>query len=184
MAKLSSQGEDILGQLDETSRRISQLLQADNQTKLMAAVSDMGQAAASLQQLTQRASQLLPPLAQDASATLKTLQASTVQIGDSAEEARLSARAFRAVTERMSAPGGTLDQLSQSAAMLTTTGQTLNAATLPRLNRAVDEAARSARAVSRVADTVADNPQALIFGNAPAAPGPGEAGFTTAQGQP
>ena len=184
MTKLSSQGEHMLGQLDEASRRLNLLLAPDNQMQLMGAVAGMGQAAASLQHLSTRADQLLPQLAQDANATLKILQDTSDRVGDSADEARLSARAFRVVTERMSAPGGTLDQLTQSANTLASTGQTLNAATLPRLNRAVDDAAHSARALSRAADIVNNNPQALIFGNGAAAPGPGETGFTTRQGKP
>jgi phospholipid/cholesterol/gamma-HCH transport system substrate-binding protein len=184
MAKLSSQGERMVGQLDEASRRLNLLLAPDNQKKLMGAVSDMGQAATSIKHLSARADQLLPQLAQDANATLATLKGTSTRVGDSAEEARKSARAFRSLTERMNQPGGTLDQLAESAGTLAVTGQTLNAATLPRLNRAVDDAARSARAVSRVADTVSDNPQALIFGNGPATPGPGEPGFTAPQGKP
>jgi phospholipid/cholesterol/gamma-HCH transport system substrate-binding protein len=63
-------------------------------------------------------------------------------------------------------------------------GQTLNTATLPRVNRAVDDAARTARQLSRAAGSVNDNPQSLIYGNGPIAPGPGETGFSATPGKP
>ena len=179
VSRLSDQGLHILSQLEETSRRLNLLLSPENQQQLMGAVAGMGQAATSLQQLSRHADAALPPLLQNANATLNTLKTTSVQVGDSADEARASARAFRTVTERMSAPGGTLDQLTDSAATLAATGQSLNSATLPRLNRAVVEASRSANRVGRTADTLTDNPQALIFGNGQSAPGPGEPGFTT-----
>ena len=179
VSRLSDQGLQILSQLEETSRRLNLLLSPENQQQLMGAVAGMGQAATSLQQLSRHADAALPPLLQNANATLNTLKTTSVQVGDSADEARASARAFRTVTERMSAPGGTLDQLTDSAATLAATGQSLNSATLPRLNRAVVEASRSANRVGRTADTLTDNPQALIFGNGQSAPGPGEPGFTT-----
>ena len=46
-----------------------------------------------------------------------------------------------------------------------------------RLNRTVDDAARTVRHVGRAVETVNDNPQALLLGNGPAQPGPGESGF-------
>jgi len=184
LAQLSDQGTRMLTQLDETSRRVNLLLAPDNQKHLMDAIGSLGQAAASIQQLSRDTSKVLPPLAQEASATLKTLQAASDRVGESADEARDSARAFRKVTERMDAKGGTLDQLAKGVDTLAATGQSLNAATLPRLNRAVDETTRTARQVNRVAGTVNDNPQSLIFGNGPLAPGPGEPGFPATPGKP
>jgi len=180
LSRLSDQGASILTQLEETSRRVNLLLAPDNQKKLMGAIGDIGQAAAQFgpDRLN------LPRLVQEANATLKTFQDTSVRVGESADEARRSARAFRTVTERMSEKGGTLDQLAQGVGTLATTGQTLNAATLPRLNHAVDDAARTVRQVGRAANTVTDNPQSLIFGNGPITPGPGEPGFSASAGKP
>ena len=177
VSQLTDQGANIMVQLEETSRRINQLLNTDNQKQLMQAVGDIGQAAASLKQLTTHTDELLPPFIKNADATLQIMQTTSKRVGDSADEARASARAFRTVTERMNAPGGTLDQLTQSTAILASTGQVLNAATLPRLNRTVTEAGVSARRLGRAADKLSDHPQSLLFGNALPAPGPGEPGF-------
>jgi phospholipid/cholesterol/gamma-HCH transport system substrate-binding protein len=184
MATLRDQGENLLRQLDATSQHLNQLLAPGNQRQLMEALGSLGQAASSLNRLTTQAADTLPALSQQASGVLHTLATTSEQVGDSADEARLSARAFRLVTERMSAPGGTLDQLREGADTLHATGQVLNTLTLPRLNRAVDDAAHTARQVSHAADTLSNNPQSLLLGNAPLPPGPGEAGFTASSRPP
>ncbi|MEO8121787.1 MAG: MlaD family protein [Rhodoferax sp.] len=184
MSKLSDQGERILLQLEETSRNVNLLLAPANQQRLMGAIDNMGQAAASIKQLSTGADKVLPQLVKDANVTLKTMQDTSERVGDSADEARASARAFRTVTERMSAPGGTLDKLAEGMGTLGAIGQTLNTATLPRVNRAVDDAARTARQLSRAAGSVNDNPQSLLYGNGPIAPGPGETGFSATPGKP
>jgi phospholipid/cholesterol/gamma-HCH transport system substrate-binding protein len=184
MSKLSDHGEKILRELEESSRRINQLLSAENQKRLVTAIGSMGQAADSLVRLSGDASKALPPLTRDAKAALQTLKDTSLQVGDSADEARASARAFRTVTERMNEQGGTLDQLTASADTLVRTGRTINYATLPRINQVADEVTHSARQVGRTLGSVGDNPQSLIFGNAPIPPGPGEPGFSTGLGTP
>lgn len=178
LATLSDRGLRILSQLDDATQRVNLLLSADNQKNLMGAIGNLGQAAASLQQLTSHTDQMLPQLMQDAKTTLVTLQDTSVRVGESADEAHRSARAFRTVTERMSASGGTLDQLAQGVNTLAASGQNLNTATLPRVNHALEDAARTARQLSRAAGTINDNPQSLLYGNGPQLPGPGEPGFT------
>jgi phospholipid/cholesterol/gamma-HCH transport system substrate-binding protein len=178
MARLSDQGVGLLTQLDDAAQRVNQLLSAPNQKKLMDAVGNMGQAAANIGLLTQRANQVnLPALAQEASATLKSMHSTSDRLGESAESMGASADAFKAMSDRMTEPGGTLDQIAEGTNTLLVTGQTLNATLVPRLNRTVDDAARTVRHVGRAAETVADNPQALLLGNGPAPPGPGEPGF-------
>ena len=178
MTKLSDQGEDLLAQLISSSGRVNALLSEENQKTLMNAIDNMSKAALSLQQLTLSTNKALPQLLEDSRATLKVIQSTSIRVGDSADEARLSAASFRKTTERMNAEGGTLDQMAAGVDTLVLTGQTLNAASLPRLNRTVDDTARAARQVSRAVNAINDNPQSLIFGHGPIAPGPGEAGFT------
>jgi phospholipid/cholesterol/gamma-HCH transport system substrate-binding protein len=184
LSKLSDQSSGVLLQLEESSRRLNQLLGADNQQNLMKAVASLGQAAASVGQLSSDTSKVLPQLVQDANATLKIMQDTSIRVGASADEARASARAFKTVTERMNDKDGTLDQLAAGAVTLSQTGQTLNAATLPRVHRAIDDAARTARQLSQAAGALNDNPQSLLFGNAPIPPGPGEPGFSASPGKP
>jgi phospholipid/cholesterol/gamma-HCH transport system substrate-binding protein len=186
IAKLSEQGMGILTQVQEASGRANQLLAAQNQKVLMEAISNMGQAAASINQLSKRANQVLGPagsgqsmaqLSLDAGNTLKGMQATSERLGQSADAVRKSADAFKAMSTRMSEPGGTLDKIARGSDSLVATGQSLNASVVPRLSRIAEDAARTARQVGRAVDGVNDNPQSLILGRGAAVPGPGEPGF-------
>lgn len=172
MSQLSDQGVSILTQLEETSRSINKLLAAENQKTLMHTISTLGQAAAGF-----------PPVLQEASATLKSFRDTSDSVADSAATVKMSAAEFMQLSQRVNRPGGTLDKLGEGVDALAATGQALGGATLPRLNRTVEDSGRAVRQVQRAANTLNDNPQALIFGNAPAVPGPGEPGFAAPGGK-
>ncbi len=178
MTTLTEQGERLLGQLEQSTKAFNQLLSPVNQQAVTTALENIGKAASDVQQLSAQARQTLPELAQAGRETVATLKATSVRVGDSADEARASARAFRQVTERMSAPGGTLDQLDRSADILVATGQTLRVNTLPQVNQAVAEAARTTHRLGDLTQTLNDNPQAILLGKPVLPPGPGEPGFS------
>lgn len=179
LSRLSDQGAGLLTQLDEATQRVNQLLAPPNQKTLMDAIGTMGQAAANISQLSRHADQAnLPALAQDATATLKILRATSERVSLSADSVSVSADAFKVMSDRMSAPDGTLDKIAQGTEALLSTGQTLNATLVPRLNRTVDDTARTVRTIGRAVETVNDNPQSLLLGNGAAVPGPGEPGFS------
>jgi len=178
MSNLTDRGERILGQLDQASQRLNELLSSQNQQILMSTVGQLGKAAADIQHLSAQTRDLLPEMAQGARDSLATLKATSLRVGDSADAARTSAQAFQRVTERMFAPGGTLDQLGQAAEVWVTTNQTLQGVTMPRLNSAAQDLARSSRQIGALAQTLNDTPQAVLLGAPAPAPGPGEPGFT------
>ncbi|MFZ4481176.1 MAG: MlaD family protein [Rhodoferax sp.] len=184
LSRLSDRGVSILSQMEETTRRINLLLQPANQQTLLSAIASLDQAAASIKNFSTQSGKALPQLMEDAEATLKTMKDTSVRVGDSADEARRSARAFRAVTERMNAQDGTLDQIAKGSDTLAATGQNINSTTLPRVNRALDDGARSVRQLGRSAGAVGENPQSLLFGNGAITPGPGEPGFSANPGKP
>ena len=178
LSRLSDQGAGLLTQLEEVSVRVNLLLAPPNQKKLMESIGSMGQAAASISQLSQHVDQVnLPALAQDTTVTLKSLRATSDRLGKSADSVGASADAFKDMSDRMNEPGGTLDKIAQGTDALLVTGQTLNATLVPRLNRTADDTARTVRHIGRAVESVNDNPQSLILGNGVAMPGPGEPGF-------
>ena len=194
MSRLSDQGGKLLGQLEKASSQMNQLLDADNQKNLMTAVTNLGQAAAGITQLTRRADAMLtgtgpegsvnlPRVAEQASTTLKNIAQTSEQLKVSADTVRQSAAEFRTMSARMNEPGGTLDRIARSTDSLVTTSQSINGNTVPRLNRTAEEATRAARQVNRLVEGLNDNPQMLLTGKGAAVPGPGEAGFV-APGQP
>lgn len=202
LAKLTEQGTALVTQVEEASRKLNLLLAQDNQKLLFAAVQNIGQAASgigdaatSLQRFSVNADRVLdaqfgpetmnlPKLVQEMTVTMKSLQgtgdkvgASVERLGVSADEVKLMATEVQSLAKTINQPGGVLEKLGEGVQSLSVAGQALNSTTLPRLNRATDEAARVARQVGRTANAVSDNPQSLIYGNGLAAPGPGEAGF-------
>ncbi len=202
LSKLSDQGVNILAQVEETSRRLNLLLTPENQKLLFSSIQGMGQAAqgigqaaSSIQQFSLNADKILdaqfgpqkmnlPKLVQEMNVTLKAMQATSDSVGSSADEAKASAREFKQVSQTLSKPGGTLEKLAEGVDALASTGQTLGATTLPRLNRTSEEATRTVRQVGRVVGAVNDNPQSLIFGNGAQSPGPGEVGFAAPGSKP
>jgi len=177
MNRLTDQGERLLGQLEQSGQRLNALLSPENQRTLMTTVDSLGKTAADLQQLSAQARQSWPALAKSGQETLAALRATSQRVGDSANEARASALAFRRVTERMYAPGGTLDKLDWGADVLVATGQTLHNSTLPAVQQAVQAAARTTRQIGELAQAFSDQPQALLLGKPTPHPGPGEPGF-------
>lgn len=202
LSRLSDQGTQILVQLEESSRRFNQLLAPENQKELFATVHDIGQsakgfnqAAASFSQFSSNANRILnaqfgpekinvPKLVEEVGTTLKSLQATSQSVEKSAAEFQATAAEFKQVAKTVGQPGGPLDKLGQGAEALAAAGQSLQANTLPKLGRVADDAARTARTVSRTAAGVSDNPQALIYGNGPIAPGPGEPNFSAPTAKP
>lgn len=178
MSKLTDRGERVLGQLDQASQRLNELLSSQNQQTLMTTMGNLGKAAFEIQQLTAQTRTLLPEMAQGTRDSLATLKATSLRVGESADAARTSARAFQRVTERMSAPGGTLDQLGQATEVWLATNQTLQSVTMPRLNSAAQDLARSTRQIGELAQTLRDTPQAMLLGAPAPTPGPGEPGFS------
>lgn len=177
MTKLTDQGERMLGQLGQSAERFNELLSPANQTTLIAAVDNMGKAAADLQQLSANLRQTWPGIASNSRETLDSVKATSQRLSDSAAEVRASARAFRATNERLNTPNGTLDQLERAADTLASAGQTLRLTTLPSVNQAVQETTRTVGQLGELSQTLSDSPQSLILGKPVLLPGPGEPGF-------
>ena len=165
--KLLKQGEAIANQLEEASGRLNKLLSDENQQAITGAVAKMGDAAGDISQLAKSMGPTIatfPGLSRDAAATLKSVRTTTDEVGVTAK--------------RLNAKGGPLDKLSEGGTALAAGVETFSAATLPKLGEVADETARAMRQLRRTVSAVDDNPQALIFGNGPPVPGPGEPGFS------
>ncbi len=202
LSKLSDQGVAILSQIEQTTARVNLLLSPANQKELMATVSGIGQAAGSVQQLSERVQNLsgtmdgilkaqlgpdrvsIPQFVQEATSSIKSLQKTSDGVEQTAAEFRKTATEITRLAERLNTQGGVVDKLAEGAGAMASAGNSFNSGTLPRLNRTSEEAARTARQVNRAVSAVSDNPQSLLFGNGPIAPGPGEPGFSFPKGTP
>ncbi len=160
MGRIADQGAQVLAQIEEATRRINKLLAPENQQVLIGTIGSAGEAAQGVRQLSV---DLRTVLLKDARGTLQSLQATS-------DEARQAVK-------RLSEKGGVVDKFADGADALTQGAGTLNATTLPRLNRMSDDATRAVRQVGRTAGALGENPQSLLYGNGPMLPGPGEPGF-------
>ena len=167
LSKLLKQSESIMKQVEEAGTRLNKLLSDENQQHVTAAVRQIGEAAGGLNRLAKGLEPTLaslPKLARETSTALQSV--------------RNAADDVDATATRLNAKGGPLDKLSDGGAALAAGVETFSAGTLPKLGEVADETARTMRQLRRTVNNVDDNPQALIFGNGAAVPGPGEPGFS------
>jgi phospholipid/cholesterol/gamma-HCH transport system substrate-binding protein len=181
LAKLTEQGEKIMAQVEQATTRLNALLKDDNQKALVGAVTQMGDAAASVNKLALRLDDTVvrrvDPLMADMGKTLSSARNAADQIGETAAN-------FNKTVDRLNAQDGPIDRLADGAATLSHAAETFGAATLPRVNRVTEDTARAMRRLSRTVNGINDNPQSLIFGNGSPQPGPGEPGFVAPGARP
>ena len=98
------------------------------------------------------------------------------------QSVRASSDEFGRTAKRLNAPDGPVDRLAQGSEALSHAADSFNAATLPRVNRVAEDTSRAVRQLGRTVTSIGDNPQSLIYGSGPIAPGPGEPGFVAPAG--
>ncbi len=174
LAKLTEQGEKIMTQVEQVTTRINTLLAEDNQKALVGAVTQLGEAAGSVNKLALRidntVEKRLDPVLADFGKTLASVKEAADDVGNTAEN-------FNKTVDRLNSKDGPIDRLAEGAETLSHAAETFGSATLPRVNRVTEDTARAMRRLSRTVNGINDNPQSLIFGNGSPAPGPGEQGF-------
>jgi phospholipid/cholesterol/gamma-HCH transport system substrate-binding protein len=181
LAKLEEKGEVILEQVEQVTKRVNRLLNDDNQKRISSALEDISSAAGSASKLAARLDNTvqnkLDPAIAEATVTLKGVQKTADQVGRTANEFGQMASEFGKTAQRLNAKDGPVDRLSEGADTLSQAADQFGRTTLPRVNRMSEEATRTIRSLGRVVNEISDNPQALIYGDGPPRPGPGEAGF-------
>jgi phospholipid/cholesterol/gamma-HCH transport system substrate-binding protein len=203
LSKLSDQGANILIQVEEATKRINQLLAPENQKALIGSVQAIGNSASNFSTQVTAMQKIMdaqfgpartdiPALVKDTRGAMNAMQATAADMSKTAKDTSQALATINQVSQRVAEKGGTLDRVNeglasansaaqaigQSAQSIGQSSQALSANTLPRATRMADDAARAARSADRTFKELADNPQSLIFGNAPVPPGPGERGFT------
>ncbi|MGQ0750715.1 MAG: MlaD family protein [Betaproteobacteria bacterium] len=180
ISKLTDQGAAILTQVQQTMvqaehtmARVSELLSAENQRTLVTTVASLGTAAEGFG----KAAGNVDHVSAEARKTLRELGATSSAFTRTALEMRTTAADFGKSIQRIS------DKFGDTAEALVSAATHLNATTLPRLHRASDDTSATMRQATSVFSAFNDNPQSLIWGSGPIAPGPGEPGFV-APGRP
>ena len=154
--QLLQQSASILGQIQQVSAGLTHSISPDNQASVQAAVSQIGAAAGSVNELAKALRPTLatlPALSRQSSQTLQSLQTAAGDISVAAT------------------------QMGEASTSLVRTVDTFGTATLPKIGEVAEETMLTMRQLRRAVNAVDENPQALIFGSGAPVPGPGEVGF-------
>ncbi|MDB5963091.1 MAG: hypothetical protein JWP59_4385 [Massilia sp.] len=174
---LEKRGLVILDKTDQITTKINQLMSDENQKIMIGAFDKIGKTAEAYAVIPQ---QLEPTLKRMPQLTAKVEQSLTSFNELSGSATRMTRNIDRLATT-LQAPDGPITKLTDTidkvGGNLQDVTSDLTLETLPHVVSMTDEARTSLRAVKRTANSLSDRPQGLLFGNSPATPGPGEAGF-------
>jgi phospholipid/cholesterol/gamma-HCH transport system substrate-binding protein len=172
LSKLLEKGEGMIDKADEAVGRLNRLLGDENQKRVSSTLENLSQASADASRLAQRldstVQRRLDPALAEATDAMRSVRSSSDEVGKTAR--------------RLNEDDGPIERLSEGTQALSHAADSFNSATLPRVNRVAEEASRAVRQLGRAATSIGDNPQSLIYGNGPVAPGPGEPGFAAPGG--
>ncbi|WP_426113739.1 MlaD family protein [Massilia sp. PWRC2] len=175
--QLEKRGLVILEKTDQITTKINSLMSDANQKIIIGAFDKVGKTADAYADLPK---QLEPALQRIPQLTAKAEQSLAAFSELSGSATRMTNNIDRLATSLQAADGPlgklttTIDKVGGNLQDVTSD---LTLETLPHVVSMTDEARTSLRAVKRTANALSDRPQGLIFGNSPATPGPGEAGF-------
>jgi phospholipid/cholesterol/gamma-HCH transport system substrate-binding protein len=181
LAKLEDKGVVILDRVGEVADRVNTLLGDANQKRIATALESISTTAATTNQLVQHldrtVTQRVDPAMAQATVTLRSVQQTAADVGKTVD-------AFGAVARRINSPDGPMDRLAEGVDSLSAAADQFGRSTLPRINRATEEATRTVKTLNRAINELTENPQALVYGEGKPRPGPGEPGFQAPGGRP
>ena len=176
--QLEKRGLVILEKTEKIANSLDQLLSDKNQKVMIGAIDNIAKAADAFGEIPER---LEPTLARLPQLTDK-VERSMKNFDDAAASTTRMTANFDKLATELQAPNGALARLNATVdrvgSSLEGVTSDLELQTLPNFVAMTDEARTSLRAVRRVANSLNDRPQSILFGAPGAAPGPGEAGFT------
>ncbi|MDB5900047.1 MAG: transporter periplasmic component-like protein [Ramlibacter sp.] len=174
LSLLEERGLVILDRVQEVSERVNRVLGDENQKRVATALDNLGKAADNATQLTSNlqdtVTKRLDPALAEATVTMRSVQKAVGEVGNTATQ-------FGQTAQRLNASGGPLDRLTEGTDALAGAAESFSSTTLPRLNRVAEETTRTVRSLNRAVNDLTENPQALLYGDGPPKPGPGEPGF-------
>lgn len=170
---LMDDGESLFGSIVEITDKVNLLLAEENQGRVRRTL-------AGLEELTQRASTVTKKL----EPSLEAMPGLISEARGMAADARASLRKTDALVSSVNGLALKLDQrvetLVHAVASVEEVGVTarmVGEETMPRMNALIDDVSKETRTLGRVANTLGEHPQSIVFGAPPGRPGPGEPGF-------
>lgn len=171
-------GLDTLRQVKEVTGRVNSLIDEENRRRMSQTLENLerltGHAASAGEKLPDLLARIGRLASDDNltrfSATLRHSAESTAQAGETLREVRQLAVSLRSVAERLDAVLSKVDAES----LANGPGKVLEVA---------DQVKQAAASIDRVARSLEDRPDALVFGKDKREPGPGERGFSAGGGR-
>ena len=167
-------GEALFASFVEITDKVKLLLNDENQGHVRRTL-------AGLEEATQRASAMAKKL----EPSLNALPGLITETKGLASDARASVKKADQLIGNANGLAlkldARVDRLADAVAKVEEVGITAQAVaddTVPRVNVLVDDLAKDTQALGRVINSLGEQPQSLVFGTPPGAPGPGEPGFT------
>jgi len=168
--QLRTSGPELLADLDDLAARLSRLLSDENLRRVSSTLSAAQRAGERLSALADRTGPVVDAsggLMREASGSMRRVEQLAGELTQLTREAgaRLQdvERALRAA-ERMGDGGRAVSDTLLNVAW-------------PQMSSFMDELSRNARAIERAIVDLQAQPQSLLFGRGPLAPGPGEPGY-------
>ncbi len=161
-----------------TMDRIQKVLSDGNQQQLSQTLAQLNEASAGLNQLIKE----LRPTAQALPGLVKNTDGLVVAGRTTLGNVDTLAKQGGELVDEYKGKAVAIDQLGDAAAQLQRTLRRLELALVgsadkPRQRAVLEDLSQAARALERAAQGIGDQPQSLILGPTPGAPGPGETGF-------
>lgn len=168
-ASLAEVGQEVLADARELTKRINALLSDRNQEQV-------GRALENVVTVTRQVTTLA-----------KAMEVAAKNSGELATDARKAFQAAdsllaeisttnRELAKRLAAIDRVAGSADKAAGAIGVLVDALTSETVPRMNLLVEDLARATRSLNRLATDLNEQPQSIIFGRKPGAPGPGEPG--------
>ena len=169
-SSLADTATHALADLREVMKRINTVLSDDNQTQIARTLANVETATrriTTLAEAMEPAARGSEALVADARRTFQSADKLLAEIAATTRDLSKRLEAINRVADSAEKTSGSVGALADAVA----------AETLPRINLLADELARTSRSLDRLASDLKEQPQSLVFGRRPGAPGPGENGF-------
>ena len=170
-------GEDLVAAFGEVADRVNALLAEENRQQIVSTFARVDKAAdraAKLAEGLDPSVAALPKLLADANAAINDARGAVKRAGE-------LVNAMTSLAAKLEERSAVLAQIGDNAADVGAAARAFSEETLPRINALAEDLRREARVLDRVLNTLADQPQSLVFGMPPRRPGPGEPGFDGAR---
>ena len=171
--RLEQRGGKLISNVEEATNQLKLVLSEQNVQALGTALRNAGELTESLK----NASRELQPAMAKIGPLVDSLGDASRQAGRAAREVGDLAQQARESLARLNAPDGPLAVASRSLSDIASAAARLDGETLPAITGMAQNIGQAARGATSTLRRVDSTPQSLLFGPAPAAPGPGEAGF-------